>query len=201
MEDLIGKLPDLRRQCCREEDRLTLSRESLHHLHDVVEESHIQHPIRLIKDKVLNPREVDLTTLQMRQQTTWRSDNHIGTTIQTTTLHIPRLAIATTIDHRSGYIEVVGEALKLCVDLHRQLTCRHHDDRVDLTLLILTIRLAIHQQAQQRKRKGCRLTRTRLRTADEVSPLEYDWYCLLLNWGHLLETHLFDRIQYVVVQI
>jgi hypothetical protein len=69
VKDAVRQITDLFRHSCREEKRLTLSRDLRDDLLDIREESHVTHAICLIKDEVLDPLEIDRATTDMIEET------------------------------------------------------------------------------------------------------------------------------------
>src|SRR6185436_7990706 len=66
MQDLVGKLPDARRHRSRKQQGLPLLRQIADDLENVLEESHVEHAVGLVKDQVLEVIEYDCTPRKQR---------------------------------------------------------------------------------------------------------------------------------------
>ena len=196
-QDGLGQLADLRRQRRREEDRLTLAGHVGDDLHDVVAEAHVEHPVRLVENQVLDVRKIHAAVLQVGDHAARRGDHHVGTHQHAALLHVPALAVATAVNDRRRDGQVVGEALELLVDLLRQLARRHDDERLDHI-----VRVPLQQQlVQQRQRIGRRLARSRLGAADDVAPLQNDGNRLLLHGRHFVKIHILKTVEDLILQV
>ena len=196
-QDGLGQLADLRRQRRRKHDRLPLLRHMGDDLHDVLRETHVEHTVGLVENQALDVREVDAAVLQVGNHTPRGGDHHVGAHQHAALLDIPALAVAAAVDHRRGDGGIVGEALKLLVDLLRQLARGHDDERLDHIVLV-----ALDQQpVEQRQRIGRGLARAGLGAADQVAPLENDRYGVLLHGGHLLEIHIVETVENLILEV
>ena len=79
VEELYGKFADFRRHSGREHDALTIPRQLAHKFHNIVDETHVEHTVGLVKYKEGTAGEIEVSYLQMAEQTAWGGDEHIGT--------------------------------------------------------------------------------------------------------------------------
>ncbi len=98
-QDAFGKFADLWRHGGREHQCLAgLDGQEFDHLHDVVKESHVEHPVSLIKYKVAHLAEVDIAHRYVLKQSSRRCNDNVGTLCQGCALPAPLSAVAATID-------------------------------------------------------------------------------------------------------
>ena len=97
---------------------------ALHDSADLRLETHVEHPIGLIKDKVANVREADAPALDQIHQTTRSGAEEV-----TPPLNLPQLLVdvSTAVDHGRADPGAVAELAGLVVDLADQLTSRGED--------------------------------------------------------------------------
>ena len=79
VEQCDGQLADLRRHGGREHDALTVLGELLHDLHDVFDEAHIEHTVRLVKYEEGTTGQVQIAHLQMTEQSARSGDEYVST--------------------------------------------------------------------------------------------------------------------------
>ena len=73
-----GQLPDLRRHSSREHHTLAGGRQLTYNLQDVLNESHIQHTVGLVKHKEAAAAQIQVAHLQMTEQPSWCRDQYVG---------------------------------------------------------------------------------------------------------------------------
>ena len=81
-EEIRRQFLDLRRQCRGEQHRLPFGGHRLHDFANVVDEAHVKHPVRLIKDENANRRQIDRLPLEMVQQPSRSRDNDVDAAAQ-----------------------------------------------------------------------------------------------------------------------
>ena len=78
VEESVGELADRVREGGREEERLAPLRQQRKDPPDVVDEAHVEHPIGLVEDEDLDPREVDRVLAGVVEEATRRRDDDLG---------------------------------------------------------------------------------------------------------------------------
>ena len=128
VEQAVGEAPDLVRERRREEQVLALRRQDREDLADVADEAHVEHPVGLVEDEDLDPREVDGPLAEVVEQAARRRDDDLGTGAQRADLRIEADAA---VDGRraDGVLGAVGPDALL--DLERELAGRGEDQRAD----------------------------------------------------------------------
>ena len=185
VHDILGQLANLGRHGGREHDGLPLGGQAVAYLHDVVVETHVEHAVGLIENKILDARKINIRNVQVRDEPPRCGDNDIGTQGQPALLLFPRRAVAPTRYHSRGDGQEIGETGKLHVDLLSQFTSRCHNNRPHLVAAARILR----EQIQQRQDIGSRLARTGLGTSNQISSLQYHGNGLFLHRGSLLKVH------------
>ena len=101
-----------------------------HNLHYVVEESHVEHPVCLVKNEKRNPRKIHAPHLQMGQKSARSCNHHIRAELQSALLQGECRAVSSSVDGQTAHIQEIAESLKLLVNLHGEFACRSHHDAV-----------------------------------------------------------------------
>ena len=70
----------------------------LHYLHYIVEETHVEHAVGLVENKVLNFAQVDASELQVGDETSGSGYHHVGTAFKAVLLAGKFLAVGTAVD-------------------------------------------------------------------------------------------------------
>ena len=131
----------------------------LYYLHDIVDETHIQHTVSLIEHEEGTAGEIKVAHLQMTQQSARCSNEHISTKAHTAQLLFVASTIITTIDsHRRHIVEVIAEALHSLIYLLSKFAGGGHHDTIDGIFGIVTV----VEHREDRQQVGGSLTRTRL---------------------------------------
>ena len=99
-QDLFGQLPDFRRKRRREHHGLPLGGQLGDDLHNIVEESHIEHPIGLVEHEIAHVRQIHPAVLNMGQQASGRSDHDVGAHDHPLFLLTPADTVATAVNDR-----------------------------------------------------------------------------------------------------
>ena len=128
VQETVGQPADLVREGRREEQVLALGREHREDLADVADEAHVEHPVGLVEDEDLDPRQVDGPLAEVIEQPAGRGDDDLGTGPQRADLRIEADAA---VDGRraDGVLGAVGPDALL--DLERELTGRGEDQGAD----------------------------------------------------------------------
>jgi len=131
VQNVASQLLYLGRHGSREHNGLPLFREKLDNLHNVIIESHIQHPVCFIQNKIRDTRKVYIAKTEVGYQTSRSGNDNICTQCQTSFLLFEQNSVITAIHCHTGNRHEVGEALHLLVYLLCQLTGRSHDNAID----------------------------------------------------------------------
>ena len=78
VEEAVGELADRVREGGREEERLAALRQQGEDPADVVDEAHVEHPVRLVEDEDLDLREVDRVLAGVVEEAAGRRDDDLG---------------------------------------------------------------------------------------------------------------------------
>ena len=134
----------------------------------------------------------------MAQQSSRCGYQHIGTKPHAFQfLFVSSTVVAAINGHRTHTVEVIAETLHRLVDLLGQFAGGRHDDAVDGILWIV----AIVEHREDGQQIGCRLTGSRLCDSQHVVAVENLWDTTFLDRGHVLEMHVVEGIEDVIVQI
>ena len=87
-EQPVGEAPDLIGERRREEQVLAARRQDREDLADVADEAHVEHPVGLVEDEDLDPRQVDGALAEMVEQPAGRRDDDLGAAAQGADLRI-----------------------------------------------------------------------------------------------------------------
>src|SRR5574344_132914 len=132
----------------------------------------------------------------MAEQSSGSSDNHISSHLQTFHFLVIAVTVVSAIYGHAAYtVQVIAKSLHSLVYLHGQLARRRHDDAVDGILRITSV---IHQ-TEYWQQVSCRFTCTRLCHTHHIVIVEYFRDTFFLYWCALIEMHIIERIQYIVV--
>src|SRR5437879_13411955 len=111
----MAKSDDLFRHSRGEQSRLMVLRNLIEYVVDVVYETHIQHPVRLVQNNKPHPVEPDCSSFHMISQPTWSCNDDLGSWIlQPVHLEIDAL---TSINRNGPYPKVPGEFRELSSNL------------------------------------------------------------------------------------
>src|SRR5881396_3220290 len=164
---------DLRSHRRGEEEGLSLPWEGVDNPPDIREETHVEHPIRLVEDKDLEPAEVDVAAGHMIEETAWRRDDDVDARTQGVFLRGHSDAAIDRVAVDSGALRKPAEG---DLDLGRELSRRRQDEGPRAA------RGLFHESLKDRQQEGGRLAGARLRRPDDVATGEDRRDCLLLDW-------------------
>ena len=134
--------------------------------HDVLVESHVQHAICLVQNQHLKGRQVDVAQCEVRQHASRRDNDDVRSLCQGLLFLGKLFACAAAINGERCDSRVISEALSCLVNLDGQLSCGHHDQGLDLSI-VGGVHNAVHRGQQERRR----LSGPRLRNAQNVLAL------------------------------
>ena len=194
VQEFAGQLLDLRGHRGREHHGLTPGGQVLGDGHDVIEEAHVQHAVRLVQDEERHLRQVAIPHLQMRQESAGGGDDHVGALLQTMLLLGETAAVGTAVNGERGDRQIVGEPLHLVVYLHGEFARGGHDDAVDGVRGII----AVSQPLDYGQQVSGRLAGTGLGDSHEVLALQRRRNGHGLDGGALVEVHGVKCVEYVV---
>ena len=130
------------------------------------------------------------------EQSSRCGNDDIGAHLESLGFYIEAAAVVAAVDGNAGdAVEVVAKALHGLVNLLCQFACRSHDDAVDG---ILGVAAVVEHREYGQQISRC-LARTRLGDADEVALVQNLRDTLFLNRCHLLEVHVVQRVEYIVI--
>ena len=113
----------------REKQSLTLHRDNLEEFFHIIDESHIEHTIRLIEDEYLHIRERDISLIHEIQESSRSGDEYVDSLAETLNL----LALAHSTKHdRLMESSISSIRLETLLDLDSELTSGCDDERFDL---------------------------------------------------------------------
>ena len=98
MQDRAGELLDLRWHRRREHHALTVLRQCIIDLHNILLEAHVEHAVSLVEYEVRDTREVSLLEIHQRQETPWRGDDDLCPESHTAALLLPGDPVRTAVD-------------------------------------------------------------------------------------------------------
>ena len=163
-------------------------------------ETHVQHSVGLIEDKVLDVAEGDLASLEQVVQTTWGGDKEV-----TASLHLSELETdwGTTVDNAGLDPGSVTELLGLVEDLGSKLSGWSHDDSGWVGLSLVGVAAVVwgwggtvlEGLGEDWEEETTSLTGTGLGTGHEVSAGGDDGDGVLLDGGRLGEAGELDILE------
>ena len=165
----LGEGCDLRRHGGREEHRLAAHRDAPDDPVDVVDEPHVEHPVRLVEDEPADPARREVGRADEVEEPSRRADHEVEPGEELLLLPAHRSAPVKHGDPRS---ERSSDLLRLGADLQRQLARRTDDERLQLALRLEAL------EDRHEEREG--LSRSRLGDPDDVVAGER------IGQGHLL---------------
>ena len=183
LEDRPRELRDLVGHGRGEEEGLAVGRQLRDDAPHVVDESHIEHPIRLVEHENLDMVEVDVSLLHEVEEASRSRDEDIDAASEAVRL---RTLLDSTEYHRVSETRVLSVCREGFVDLDGELAGRREDETANGALVILRIRgerEGATEELQDGQRECRRLTRARLCAADEVATCEDDGDRLCLDGG------------------
>ena len=195
VQQLDGQFANLLRHGGREHDALAVLGQLLDYLHDVVDETHVEHAVGLVEHKEAAAREVEVAHLEVAEQSAWRGNQHIGTHTHGTQLLVVAVAVVATVyGYAAHIVEIVAEALHSLIYLLGELACGRHDDGVDGILGIATI----VELREYRQQVGGSLAGSRLRYTQHIVAIQNLGNAPLLDGCHIFEVHVVERIENII---
>jgi len=128
MQDLAGKVPDLRRHGCGEKEVLALGRQIGDDLHDIVEKAHIEHPVGFVEDEVLQARQLNITHIEVGDHPARSTDDDFGAARERLFFRREVAAVTATVNGNRADVCKIRKPLHILRDLDRQLP-RGYDDK------------------------------------------------------------------------
>ena len=147
-------------------------------LADVADEAHVEHPVGLVEDEDLDPRQVDRPLAEVVEQPAGRRDDDLGAGAQRADLRVEADA-AVDRGRADGVLRAVGPDALL--DLERELAGRREDERADDARAALRARRV--QTLEHRQDEGGRLAGPRLGAREHVASGEDERDGLCLDRG------------------
>ena len=141
-------------------------------LADVINESHVEHSVRFVKDERFDLRQIDVTLVDEVEQASGSCDQDVDAVAKRVDLSA---LLHATVDHGMAKFEVAPVGLEAFVDLHREFS-RGAEDQCSRGAtstclawhLVFFIRCC--ELMQNRQRKRTRLAGAGLGTAKDISP-------------------------------
>ena len=189
VQDLFRKLRDLLGHGGGEQEGLPPLRQAGDDLAHVVDKAHVQHPVRLVQHKGLNPVQPDVALIAQIVEPARRGHQHVHPPLQR--LHLGPLAHAAE-DDRVAYAQILAVLVKALLDLQGQLPGGGQHQGADGGVLL--VHTAV-EPLQNGNGEGRRLAGARLGAADQVSALQHRGDSLGLNGGGLDVPQLLHRPQ------
>jgi len=167
-EDSPRESLDLRCHRRWKEERLTFDRDNLEEFFNIMDESHIEHTIRLIEDEYLDIREWNISLIHKVEETTRSRDEDIDPLSEPFGL-IPLLYPA----ENHGLMESCISSIRpeALLNLDRELASWRHDEGFNFSLPLIWVFFGI-QELEDGDGKSRSLPRTRLGTSEEISTRE-----------------------------
>ena len=126
LEELADEARDLGRHRRREEQRLPARRQQLADLLDVGDEAHVEHAVGLVDDEDLDAHQHDASALEMVEQASGRSDQHVDAAVELLDLIVHRHAAD---QQRQVQLVVDAVLLEALRHLRGELARRREDQR------------------------------------------------------------------------
>ena len=147
---------------------------------NVRQESHVEHPVRLVQDQHLEPGEFGVGVREVIQQPARRCNDHIDTGLKGTGLCGHRHS---TEDGGGTNAGACGQQLELFLDLRSQFAGWCQDQGSGCAARF------VQQALQDRQHEGGGFAATRHGATEHIAALECRWDGLRLNWGRVLVAH------------
>lgn len=80
LHESLGQGFDLGRKRRGEEESLSLLWSVIEDIRNIIDESHVEHPVRFIENDIIDPTESDLSASKKIEDTSRCSNNHLGAT-------------------------------------------------------------------------------------------------------------------------
>ena len=176
VEHRIGQRDDVRGHRRRKEERLPLFGQQRKYPFDVVDETHVEHPVGFVEHEEADVGERDVSLSDQVEQAARRGDQQVDAALQG--VHLRTLVDAAE-DHAVAQVGVAGVVAAALVDLDRQFARGREHQRLDGAASFGAG--PGREQLQDRQREGRRLARSCLGAAHQVASFECGRNGLLLN--------------------
>ena len=176
---------DARRHGGREERHLTFGRSLLQDPLDVLDESHVEHLVRLVEDEEADVIQFQRAAAHVVHDPARRADHDLHAALQTAELPLVRLAA---VDRQRFDVLVAAVFVQRLGDLNGELACRRQDQRLNRALLGI-------DGLDDGKPESGRLPRSGLRLGDHVPAGKKGGDDLDLNWRGGFVADVLDRFQ------
>ena len=140
------------------------SRTSAGSVADVMNEPHVEHPIGLVEDEILDRLDLDEPLPDEIEEPPRRRHEDVDATGHGAGL---RVLVDAAVDHRALEMGVAAVGFEAVVDLPGELARRRENE--DPAMLRRGVATVVHEPLDERQREGRRLTGAGLRTAEEVA--------------------------------
>ncbi len=167
-QERVREVADLLRHGRREEHRLPLRGEQRRDLADRLDEAHVEHAVCLVEHEEVDLAEVDEPLLQEVDETPRRRDEDIDSLLERADLRaLPHAAEDDGVAKR----RVAAVACEALADLRGQFARRRKDEHLRLAAerRARAAGHALEQVVQDRQRERRRLSRARLRDAEDIA--------------------------------
>ena len=125
-EDLLGQLLDRARHRGAEEERLFRLGDVAEYAPDVGQEPHVQHPVSLVEDQILQARKSGISVLEVVEQPARGGDDDFGSTPERCDLRAHRHATVYGCRLETG---ILSQPVQVIPDLERELPGGSQDQR------------------------------------------------------------------------
>src|SRR5437660_5416124 len=169
-----------------EQSRLMVLRDLIQYIVDVVDETHVEHPVCLIENDKLHIFEPDGSPFHVVCQSPRSGDDDLGSRIlQPVYLEVDAL---TSINRNCPNPKMPSKFRELSRDLFSQFACRGENE----PLYPVSFRPNV---LKHRNRVSERLAAPSVRLPDQVPPLKNGRNSFRLNWEQFVEAHILDTLQ------
>ena len=172
----FSQAPDIIRIGRGEQQILALLRQQFDDAADVVDETHVEHPVSLIEDQYLNLGEIQGALLREIEQAAGGRHQNVAAAAQGADLRIDADAAEHLIGSQRHVLAVIARALR---NLSGEFTRRSENQRARRAAG--AVRSISRETLQNGQYKACRLAGAGLRARENVASRKYRGYRLNLN--------------------
>ena len=176
VQQAIRDLLNFRRHGGGKKQRLLLLRRFVDHTAHIVDKAHVKHAVSLVENENLEAVEAHMALADEIVEPPRRCDENIHAVFQRR--HLRSLPHASE-NHRGAQPQISAVQLKILINLQGKLPRRRQHERADRPFPLR--HAASCQKLQDRHGKSRRLARSRLRTAEQIPPLQHRRDRRLLN--------------------
>ena len=170
----------------REHAHLFHAFQAVQNLAHILIKAHVEHLVRLVKDGGFDALQVDCPMVHQVEQTSWRCHQNVGALFQQLFLALHRLAAVD--DQRLYFRQKLGQVVQIVADLGGKLAGRSENN-------CLNLRKCRVDLFDQRNAKGTGFSGAGRGFGDDVLAFEHRRNRLLLDFGHLMKSQRFGRLQ------